>query len=200
VTPASIAIVVAFLSVAIYAYLVFPVWVAVVCANSSTTGRRAKTLWLVACIVLAPVGSWAYCLFTPQRWHFRLTAWLSLAGTIALVWFVTAYTITEADAIREHIDELMPRVTRAQMPLDGSQRMEIAADLGALRDEVHGGVLAFRRTDAASAVVDLLDLYLQDGRLTPGECEDWIARFKSRRELNAGALERRVQAATRDSN
>jgi hypothetical protein len=195
VTPVSIAIAVALFSGAIYAYLVFPVWVAVACAKSDATSRRAKTLWLIACIVLAPVGTWAYCIFTPHRWPFRVTAWLSLAGTIALVWFVTAFTTAEADAVRMHLDAVAPRLERAQMPTSPSPRADITGALDTLRHEIHGGVLSFRNTDAASAVVDLLDMYLQDGRLTQGECEDWLARFRSRHILDAGALERRVQAA-----
>jgi hypothetical protein len=194
-TPVSIAIALALFSATVYAYLVFPVWVAIVCAKSAAPSKRAKTLWLIACIVLAPLGSWAYCIFTPQRRLFRVTAWLSLAGTIALMWFVTAFTNAEADAVREHLEALAPRLQRAQMAISASPRAEITGALDTLRREIHGGMLSFRRTDAASAVVDLLDVYLQDGRLTPAECEDWLARFKSRRVLDAGALERRVQAA-----
>ena len=194
-TPASVVIALAIFLAAIYAYLVFPVWVAIVCAKSAATNKRAKTLWLVACIVFAPVGSWAYSIFTPQRWPFRVTAWLSLAGTIALVWFVTAFTNAEADAVRAHLDAVAPRLELAQMPTTPSPRADIRGALDTLRHEIHGGVLSFRQTDAASAVVDLLDVFLQDGRLTPGECEDWLARFRSRRLLDAGALERRAQAA-----
>lgn len=194
-TPVSIAIALALFLGAIYAYLVFPVWVAIVCAKSQSTSKRAKTLWLIACIVFAPVGSWAYCIFAPHRWPFRVTAWLSLAATIALVWFVTAFTNGEADAVRAHIDAVTPRLERAQMPTSPSPRADIKGALDTLRHEIHGGVLSFRRTDAASAVVDLLDVFLEDGRLTPGECEDWLARFRSRGLLDAGALERRVQAA-----
>jgi hypothetical protein len=198
-TPVSIAIAVALFLATIYAYLVFPVWVAIVCAKSTAASKRAKTLWLIVCIVLAPVGSWAYCIFTPQRWPFRVTAWLSLAGTIALVWFVTAFTNAEADAVREHVEAVAPRLQRAQMAISPSPRAAITGALDTLRREIHGGVLSFRKTDAASAVVDLLDAFLQDGRLTPAECDEWLARFKSRRVLDAGALERRVQAAGRDS-
>lgn len=198
-TPAILAIVVAFLAAVLYAYVVFPVWVAVACATETALSKRAKTLWLIACIVLAPVGSWAYCMFTPVRRHFRVTAWLSLAGTVALVWFVTDYTFAAAAELRQRVNEMGPRVQRVQMPVESARRAEISEDLLTMRDEIRGGVLAFKHNDAISAVLDLLELYLNDGRLTAAESEDWAERFDSRRVLDAGALERKVQAAWGDS-
>ena len=198
-TPAVIAIVVAFFAAALYAYVVFPVWVAVACATETALSKRAKTLWLIACIVLAPVGSWAYCMLTPVRRHFRVTAWLSLAGTVALAWFVTDFTFAAAAELRLRISELGPRVQRVQMAVDGARRAEISENLLTMRDEVRGGVLAFKHNDAISAALDLLDLYMIDGRLTATESEDWTERFKTRRVLDAGALERKVQAALGDS-
>ena len=198
-TGTSITIVVVFLLVTGYAYLVFPVWVAIECASSPAFSTRTKTLWFIACVVFAPVGSWAFCILTPQRRHFRVTSWISLAGTIALVWFVTQYTITEAGLLRERISAMAARVRTAQMDPDGVQRAIIMADLDTLKSETHGGVLAFKQNAAAAAIVDLLEVDARDGHITLFEAEEWVEQFKSRQTLGAAALARRVQAGTGDS-
>ena len=82
-TFVELAVALLFVGAAFYLLLVFPIAVVVSCLTSTTLSRSERVWWVIATTIAAPIGTWAYCFFTPQDPRTRMTAWMSMAAGFA---------------------------------------------------------------------------------------------------------------------
>lgn len=89
-----LALALAMLAFFIFAGLVLPIWMVIHCANSSASAKR-KTWWILAMLLLWPLGAWVYAFRTVKQ---PLLRWGLVAGGLATLG-LAAVALTQPKAL-----------------------------------------------------------------------------------------------------
>jgi ABC-type multidrug transport system permease subunit len=181
-------------AVLLFFLLILPVWLFVHCMIAEHRGAFAKVIWALLMLCSFPLGPYVFGLLASRHWGFRFVSFVMVSAFAALI---TAGVLlmpymqeTSQGAIEYLTDHIAEIDTDDLTPIDQTQ---VTAALDILKAEMGGGWSQLKDQLVNMELIEMLQVYTGDAKLSAAEMKDWLGKVDARKLLDRQELQSYIE-------
>jgi hypothetical protein len=179
-----------------FSFIVFPLWTLIDCLKHKELPTQGKILWVIALFLFCPFASIGYAFIAQEKLLLKKLAGMSVLATLSIFTLAVVFALF---FMPRQFDETLVQLEQLESThLNKVELINLKHQIKTLQLDSQGSWAQMEKKIVSWDLLELMEFYLSDQKLSPEEYRDFSGKFENRQNLNPKILKREVKRIKRN--